>query len=97
MGYWASKLHIFPHTPPLFPTIFLFSVFFFDFSSFFNFTLKRIIPVFEIGNAELDERNQYITYHNISVTVSFLMRLNEFDEPNHMSIARDDCLAYFNI
>ena len=51
--------------------------------------------MFEIGNAELDERNQYITYHNISVTVSFLMRLNEFDEPNHMSIARDDCLAYF--
>ena len=43
----------------------------------------------------VDERNQYITYHNISVTVSFLMRLNEFDEPNHMSIARDDCLAYF--
>lgn len=51
--------------------------------------------MFDIGNAELDERKQYITYHNISVTYSFRMRLKELDEPNHMSIGRDDCIAYY--
>lgn len=64
-------------------------------SKYFNFTLRKLIPAFDIGNAELDERKQYITYHNISVTYSFRMRLKELNEPNHMLIGRDDCIAHY--